>query len=94
MVHINNFVKINLIMKNKIHIDFVWSTQKGFSSLYPLYEMVKLRGWNTSIHKVKKIHFLNYRLIKSLSKTIIIAYDQPLYRLRNSGWEGNHIYIE
>ena len=94
MALIKNFIKTNLIVTSSIHIDFVWSTQKGFSSLYPLYKMALLRGWKTNIYKVKKISFLNYKLIKSLSKTIIIAYDQPLYRLRKSGWNGKHIYIE
>lgn len=81
-------------MQNNIHIDFVWSTQKGLSSLLPLFETAKIRGWNCGLFKVKKQGFLNRRLIKSLSNLIVIAYDQPLYRLQKSGWSGNYIYIE
>ena len=78
----------------KIQIDFVWSTQKGMSSLYPLYKMALSQGWDSNLYKVKKQWFLNCKLVKSLSKLIVIAYDQPLYRLRKSGWDGKYIYIE
>ena len=78
----------------KMQIDFVWSTQKGMSSLFPLYEMAISRGWKSKFYKVKKQSFLNRKLVKSLSNTIIIAYDQPLIRLRNSGWGGKYIYVE
>ncbi len=78
----------------EIQIDFVWSAQKGLSSLFPLYKMAVSRGWQSKLYKVKKQSFLNRKLVKSLSNTIIIAYDQPLYRLQKSGWKGKYIYIE
>jgi len=85
---------VNTAMANKIRIDFVWSTQKGMSSIYPLYKMALSQGWDSNLYKVKKQWFLNRKLIKSLSDLIVIAYDQPLYRLRKSGWDGKFIYIE
>lgn len=81
-------------MTNNICIDFVWSTQKGRSSLFPLYKMALSQGWDSNLYKVKKQSFLNRKLVKSLSDLIVIAYDQPLYRLRKSGWDGKFIYIE
>jgi len=36
----------------------------------------------------------NAELLRSISGTVIIAYDKPLYRLEKSGWQGNFIYIE
>ena len=53
---------------NNIQIDFVWSTQKGMSSLYPLYKMALSQGWDSNLYKVKKQSFLNHKLVKSLSK--------------------------
>ena len=84
----------NLTMVDNIRIDFVWSTQKGRSSIYPLYQMAVSRGWESSFYKIKKQGFLNRQIVKSLSEIIVIAYDQPLYRLRKSGWDGKYIYIE
>ena len=87
-------MKFNTTMASKIRIDFVWSTQKGMSSIYPLYKMALSQGWDSNLYKVKKQWFLNRKLVKSLSDLIVIAYDQPLYRLRKSGWDGKFIYIE
>ena len=84
----------NLTMVDNIRIDFVWSTQKGRSSIYPLYQMAVSRGWESSFYKIKKQGFLNRKIVKSLTEIIVIAYDQPLYRLRKSGWDGKYIYIE
>ena len=94
MEFIKNYMTANSKRETKIQIDFVWSTQKGMSSLFPLYEMAVSRDWNSKFYKVKKQWFLNRHLVKSLSNTIIIAYDQPLYRLWKSGWSGKYIYIE
>tara|TARA_B110000438_G_scaffold232883_1_gene228729 strand:+ start:899 stop:2020 length:1122 start_codon:yes stop_codon:yes gene_type:complete len=94
MAFIKIFMITNSIMTKKIHLDFAWSTQKGFSSLYPLYKIALSRGWNTTLYKIKKISLLNYKIKSSISQTIIIAYDQPLNRLKKSGWNGKHIYIE
>ena len=84
----------NFPMADKIQIDFAWSTQKGRSSLYPLFKMAETRGWKSSLYKIKKQRFLNRNTVKSLSEIIVIAYDQPLYRLKKSGWNGKYIYIE
>ena len=94
MVYIKIYMKVSLMMRNNIHIDFVWSTQKGMSSLYPLYKVALSQGWQSNFHKVKKQWFLNRKLVKSLSSLIVIAYDQPLNRLKKSGWNGKFIYIE
>ena len=94
MEFIKNCMTANSKRATKIQIDFVWSTQKGMSSLFPLYEMAVSRNWNSKFYKVKKQGFLNRNLVESLSNTIIIAYDQPLYRLWKSGWSGKYIYIE
>ena len=84
----------NFKKASNIKIDFVWSTTKGMTSLLPLYKTAVSRGWETRLFKVKKFSLFNRRLVKNLSKTIIIAYDQPLYRLFKSGWNGKYIYIE
>ncbi|MBC8503084.1 MAG: CDP-glycerol glycerophosphotransferase family protein [Nitrosopumilus sp.] len=55
---------------------------------------MKNSGWNVELDKVHKHSFRNRKLMKSISNLIVIAYDQPLYRLQNSGWNGEYIYIE
>ena len=49
---------VNIAMTNNICIDFVWSTQKGRSSLFPLYKMALSQGWDSNLYKVKKQSFL------------------------------------
>jgi len=94
MGFINNYLKFNFQNNMLNKIDFVWSTIKGYSSLYPLYNYMKTNGLNVTINKVYKLGLRNRKLVKNLSKLIIIAYDQPLVRLEKSGWEGEFIYIE
>ena len=94
MVYIKDYMIASSKKHCNINIDFVWSTEKGKTSLYPLYRMALLRGWISNFYKVKKQSIFNRKLVKSLSSIIIIAYDQPLYRLYKSGWKGKYIYIE
>jgi hypothetical protein len=75
-------------------LDFVYSTSKGYSSIIPLFTYMKKNGWDVEIYKVHKHRFRNRSFIKKLSKIVVLAYDQPLYRLEKSGWKGDFIYIE
>lgn len=75
-------------------LDLVYSTTKGYASLLPLYSHMKTLGWQVRLEKVHRNCFLNRRLLKSISSMIVIAYDKPLVRLENCGWEGDFIYIE
>ena len=78
----------------KRKIDFVWSSQKGYTSILPLYEFMKDNGWKVAIYKIYRNRFRNRKTIKNLGKIVILAYDQPLFRLEKSGWEGEFIYVE
>ena len=78
----------------KIQIDFVWSSQKEYSSIFPLYSIMKSAGWKTNIYKIYKHRFRNKNTLKKLSSRIIISFDLPLTRLRNCGWVGKFIYID
>jgi len=51
-------------------------------------------GWDVSLNKVHKHKFRNRELLSRITDTIVIAYDQPLYRLEKQGWSGEFIYIE
>lgn len=75
-------------------IDLVFSTAKGYGSLLPLYDFMKQEGWQVRLSKVYKSCFRNRKLVKSLSRYIVIAYDKPLVRLEKCGWSGEFIYIE
>ena len=65
MEFIKNCMIANSKKINNIQIDFVWSTQKGMSSLIPLFEMAVSRGWKSKFYKVKKQSLLNHNFIKS-----------------------------
>jgi len=75
-------------------LDLVYSTTKGYASLLPLYRYMDKIGWEVRLSKVHRNCFRNWKLLKTLSKTIIIAYDKPLTRLEKCGWRGEFIYIE
>ena len=66
MVALNTSMIVNTAMMNNIQIDFVWSTQKGMSSLYPLYKMALSQGWDSNLYKVKKHFFLNLLAIQDI----------------------------
>jgi len=75
-------------------IDLVYSTTKGYASLLPLYRFMLDQGWSVRLEKVHRNCLRNRKLLRSISKTIIIAYDKPLVRLEKCGWQGEFIYIE
>lgn len=77
-----------------LNLHFVFSTLKGYASLHPLYEYMRDAGFDVALNRVHKHKFRNRELLQGISDTIVIAYDLPLYRLENSGWKGNFIYIE
>ena len=72
----------------------VYSTSKGYASLLPLFEYMRDNGWDVTLTRVHKHKIRNRELLSRISNTIIIAYDQPLYRLEEQGWKGKFIYIE
>lgn len=53
-----------------------------------------LKNWKVRLIKVHRNCFRNRKLLKTISSTIVIAYDKPLERLENCGWKGEFIYIE
>ncbi len=75
-------------------LDLVYSTTKGYASLLPLYRYMEQAGWPVRLTKIHRHCFRNRKLMKSISETIIIAYDKPLVRLQKCGWAGEFIYIE
>lgn len=75
-------------------VDLVYSTVKGHSSLLPLFEHMRDRDWDAALNKVHKHGLRNRGLLDRLGDTIVIAYDEPLYRLERSGWRGRFIHIE
>ena len=79
---------------NIYNIDFVWSSQKEYFSLKPLYEESKNYNLKTRILKIHKSRIRNYLKNPNLSKTIVISHDEPLKRIKKTGWKGKYIYIE
>tara|TARA_B100001115_G_scaffold183867_1_gene184088 strand:+ start:933 stop:2015 length:1083 start_codon:yes stop_codon:yes gene_type:complete len=86
---------MKLIRKNKIYdLDFVWSSQKEYFSLKPLYHESQKIGLNTRLFKVHRNRIRNYIKITNLSKNIVISHDQALKRVKKLGWNGSYIYVE
>ena len=79
---------------NTYDIDFVWSSQKEYFSLKPLYKESKNFGLKTRLLKIHKSRIRNYIKISNLSKTIVISHDDPLKRIKKMGWMGKYIYVE
>jgi len=75
-------------------LDLVYSTTKGYASLLPLYNFMLADNWSVRLTKVHRDCFRNRPLLRSISSTIVIAYDKPLTRLEKCGWKGNFIYVE
>jgi len=77
-------------------IDFVWTSDKEYASLIPLFKYMKKfnKSINVNIFKVKKFFFQNYQIKKNISDNIIISHDRPLKRLKKINWKGRYIYIE
>ena len=81
----------------KMHsLDFVWTSDKEYSSLKPIYEYMKKTDSSIDVNltKIKKLFFQNWRIKKKLSDTIVISHDRPLKRLKKNNWKGKYIYIE
>jgi len=76
-------------------VDFVWTSDKEYSSLFPIYEYMKKTDTsiNTNFVKIKKFLIQNQNIKKKLSKIIVISHDRPLKRLKKINWEGIYIYI-
>lgn len=75
-------------------LDLAYSTTKGYASLLPLYNFMRQNNWQVRLTKVHRNCFRNRNLLKTISSTIVIAYDKPLNRLEKCGWKGDFIYIE
>lgn len=79
---------------NKYDVDFIWSSQKEYFSLKPLYYESQRVGLNSRLLKLHRSTIRNYIKISNLSKNIVISHDQALKRARRLGWKGSYIYIE
>ena len=79
---------------NSYDIDFIWSSEKEYFSLKPLYQESKKFKLNSRLLKVHRSKIRNYIKISSLSKTVAISHDKPLKRIKKMGWNGKYIYIE
>ena len=75
-------------------IDFIWSSQKEYSSLKPLYIEAINRGWDTKFHKIHRNTLRNYISNNEISKHVVISHDNPLKRIKKMGWSGKYIYVE
>lgn len=75
-------------------IDLVYSTTKGYASLTHLHHYLAKIGWRVRLLKIHRNCFRNRKTLKTISDTVILAYDKPLVRLRKCGWDGQFIYIE
>ena len=78
------------------NLDFVWTSDKEYSSLLPIYKYMKknVPSINTNFVKIKKFLIQNKKIKKTLSIIIVISHDRPLKRLKKIDWEGIYIYIE
>ena len=57
-------------------LDFIWSTQKGYASIKPLFEYMLEKDWDTSIYHIHKLSIRNLNTIRKLSDTVVIAYNR------------------
>ena len=76
------------------YIDFIWSSQKEYFSLKPLYDESKKLSLKTRLLKIHKNKIRNYLKISNLSKNVVISHDEPLKRIKKLGWDGVYIYVE
>ena len=84
-----------MTQNKKTHtIDFLWSSQKEYSSLKPIFEESKKQGFKSRLLKIHKSTIRNYFKISDLSQNVIISHDAPLKRIKKLGWKGRYIYIE
>lgn len=76
------------------YIDFIWSSQKEYFSLKPLYDKSKKLSLETRLIKIHRNRIRNHLTISNLSRNVVISHDEPLKRIKKLGWDGNHIYVE
>ena len=79
---------------NKIHIDFIWSSQKEYFSLKPLYEESKNFSLETRLFKVHRSKIRNLFSKPKLADNVVISHNEPLNRIKKMGWNGRYIYVE
>ena len=79
---------------NKIDIDFIWSSQKEYFSLKPLYEESKNFSLETRFFKVHRNKIRNFFSIPQLANNVVISHNEPLNRVKKMGWNGCYIYVE
>ena len=75
-------------------IDFIWSSQKEYSTLKPLYEKAIAQNWNARLLKIYRNILRNYISNNNISEYVVISHDTPLKRIRKCGWSGKYIYVE
>ena len=76
-------------------IDFVWSSKKEYNAIYPLFKFFSLKDSTTSrLIKIHKNKFLNKLTGSKFSHYVVLAHSHTYYRLTNSGWNGEFIYVD
>jgi len=76
-------------------IDFVWSSKKEYNAIYPLFKFFSLKDSTTSrLIKIHKNKFLNKLKGSKFSNYVVLAHSHTYYRLTNSGWNGEFIYVD
>ena len=79
---------------NEIHLDFIWSSQKEYFSLKPLYEESKKFSLETRFLKIHRNKIRNLFSNPKLADNIVISHNEPLNRIKKMGWNGRYIYVE
>jgi len=79
-------------MKKKL--DFIWSSQKEYFTLKPLYIEAKKQGWDTKLQKIHRNVIRNFFNYSNIPNYIVISHDTPLKRIKKLGWKGKYIYVE
>ena len=76
------------------NLHFLWSSQKEYFTLKPLYLEAINQGWDACFKKVYRNVLRNYFSCSNIGTYIVISHDKPLKRLKKIGWKGKYIYIE
>tara|TARA_Y100001970_G_C14183483_1_gene831163 strand:- start:761 stop:1825 length:1065 start_codon:yes stop_codon:yes gene_type:complete len=75
-------------------LDFIWSSQKEYFTLKPLYEEAQNQNWDAKIKQIHRSSIRNYFKHSKFSDYIVISHDTPLKRIKKLGWNGKYIYVE
>ena len=79
-----------LNLKNNMHkIDFIWSSQKEYLSLKPLYDLAIKERWDVEFKQIHKNFLRNYFTSGKISDNVIISHDKPLKRIKKWAGRGN-----